>query len=52
MNSFVTDNQEITNQEDIVVDLDKHFDNIAEKTFKESEREYCRVEEFLSILVT
>ena len=50
VNSLVIDNQEITNPEDIVTDLNKHFTNIAEKTLKESEQDYCRIDKFHSVL--
>ena len=43
INSLVIDNQEITNPADIVTNLNKHFTNIAEKTLKESEQDYCRI---------
>ena len=50
INSPVIDNQEITNREDIVTNLNKHFTNIAEKTLKESEQDYCRIKKFYSVL--
>ena len=50
INSLVIDNQEITNPEDIVTDLNKHFTNIAEKNLKESEQDYCRNDKFHSVL--
>ena len=50
INSLVIDNQEITNPEDIVTNLNKHFTTIAEKTLKESEQDYCRIKEFHSVL--
>ena len=50
INSLVIDNQEITNPEDIVTNLNKHFTNIAEKTLKESEQDYCRIKKFHRVL--
>ena len=50
INSLVIDNQEITNPEDIVTNLNKHFTTIAEKTLKESEQDYCRIKKFHSVL--
>ena len=50
INSLVIDNQEITNPEDTVTNLNKPFTNIAEKTLKKSEQDYCRIDKFDSIL--
>ena len=50
INSLVIDNQEITNPEDIVTNLNKHFMTIVEKTLKESEQDYCRIKKFHSVL--
>ena len=50
INSLVIDNQEVTNPEDIVTNLNKHFMNIAEKILKESEQDYCRIGKFHTVL--
>ena len=47
-NSFVIDNQEITNPEDIVTDLNKHFTNIADKPSKNQNRTTAELTNFIA----
>ena len=48
INSPVINNQEITNPEDIVANLNKHFTNIAEKPSKNQNN--CRIDKSHSFL--
>ena len=46
-NFLVIDNQEITNPEDIVTNLNKHFTNIAEKPLKNQNRTTAELTNFI-----
>ena len=47
INSLVIDNQEITNPEDIVTILNKHFMNIVEKPSKNQNRTTAELKNFI-----
>ena len=48
INSLVIDNQEITNPEDIVTNLNKHFTNIAEKPSKNQHKITAELKKFIA----
>ena len=52
INSLVIDNQEITNSEDIVTNLNKHFTNIAEKPSKNQNRTTAELKNIIAFYTT
>ena len=50
--SLVIDNQKITNPEDIVTNLNKHFTNIAEKPSKNQNKTTAELKNFIAFQTT